>query len=878
MNSGPLPPSTGSAADPDQAAQPAEGFEVPGSALWSALAYSPGRGTSRLSATPEGQDRLESPERLYGPLQRFLPPLPLGAAQDFLQTQLPGAAWILDPFGVAPHLPVELARAGYRVLVTSHNPITRFLIDLCARPPTPEQLQATLADLGALPHRDERLEPHLKSLYRTECVQCKSSIMAEAYVWERGAEVPSSRIYRCPFCGDEGERPATEADVQLVQQTRLSPLHHARALERVAPLSDPDRAHVQEALTMYTPRALYVLVTLINRLDSLPPHRRRLLEALLLPVFDQSCALWPYPATRSRPRQLSHPPRYRENNIWLALEQAAENNSMWKLCQTETSAEPVTVPLTLWPELPPESGGICLFSGRLKDLLQQQAATAGQKALPRFQALITAVPRPNQAFWTLSALWAGWLWGSQAVTPFKSVLRRRRYDWAWHTAGLHAALNRSVSRLEPEARLWLLAAECEPPFLTALFLAAGTGHLPLSGIAIRHPQDAVQIAWRYSPGAEQPAVPVDREALSAAAARAAQRFLELRGEPVHYLILQAAALTSLSAQGALGALLKATAHTEADEAADSPRSLSEAWSQLQEIIQQAFSHLHGFYRFGGSRSSPESGLWWHAQLSPAAGSLTLTKQSAGEADQDRPADRVRPADKVRPANANHPTEELSLSDRLEMELVRNLIQQPGSTCTELEARINATFRGLFTPRLDLFYEVILSYGEEEPPDSGRWQLRAQESPAVRRSDLRTIADLLVRLGQRLGCQVILPTLKSALPQNPVLWKTSGGEPAAVFYPLASALLSRVVLFEPPELASAPAARRVIVVPGSRARLIEFKLRHDPRLRQAVEERWTLIKFRHVRRLAENPLLTLENLDENLNLDPLANTDPQISLW
>ncbi len=54
----------------------------------------------------------------------------------------------MDPFGVAPRLAAEAARAGYRVLVTANNPIARFLLDLTAAPPTESGLKAALADLA----------------------------------------------------------------------------------------------------------------------------------------------------------------------------------------------------------------------------------------------------------------------------------------------------------------------------------------------------------------------------------------------------------------------------------------------------------------------------------------------------------------------------------------------------------------------------------------------------------------------------------------------------------------------------------------------------------------------------------------------------------
>jgi hypothetical protein len=52
----------------------------------------------------------------------------------------------------------------------------------------------------------------------------------------------------------------------------------------VAPPDDPDREFVEEALSVYQPRAIYALATLINRLDApgVTLERRRALSALFL--------------------------------------------------------------------------------------------------------------------------------------------------------------------------------------------------------------------------------------------------------------------------------------------------------------------------------------------------------------------------------------------------------------------------------------------------------------------------------------------------------------------------------------------------------------------------------------------------------------------
>src|SRR5512144_2109999 len=87
-----------------------------------------------------------------GPLSRFLPPLEEGTISAWLLQHpprvaggSPSAGWLIDPFGFSPRLVVEAARSGYRVLVTVNNPITRFLLEMAAHPPSAAYFKAALA-------------------------------------------------------------------------------------------------------------------------------------------------------------------------------------------------------------------------------------------------------------------------------------------------------------------------------------------------------------------------------------------------------------------------------------------------------------------------------------------------------------------------------------------------------------------------------------------------------------------------------------------------------------------------------------------------------------------------------------------------------------
>jgi hypothetical protein len=592
------------------------------------------------------------------PLGRFLPPIPQGMTEAFLSSHaIPRGGWVLDPFGAEPRMAVEAARRGNRVLVAVNNPVTRFLLEMAAEPPSQAQFQAALAELASARKGEERIETHLQALYLTECPRCRRMIPAEAFLWEKGGEVPVKRIIQCE-CGEAGEFPATAEDrARASGMARTASMHRARALERVAALNDPDRVHAEEALDCYLPRAIYALITIINKLDglALTPETRRCLLALILFACDEANTLWSQPEDRPRPKQLTIPPRFREQNVWLALERGVK---AWASGQA-------AVPVVAWPKLPAETGGICLFTGPVRDLAEHL------KEIP-IQAAVSAMPRPNQAFWTLSALWAGWLWGREAVGAFKSVLHRRRYDWAWHAGALMAAFKHLAESLPPAVAVFGLVGEPEPGSLTAALVASESAGFDLRGMALRTAQDPVQLLWQRRPYLHAPTHPPDAQMIR----EALQEYLAERGEPVTYLHMHAAALASLAVEQALC--------LEKDEL-----------THITVAIQTALSNSL-FVHLGGTQNV-ETGLWglkdWGSEAIP-------------------------------------------LPDRVEMEAVKHLQEHPEATFQELEAVLCRELPGLLTPPLGLLREVLASYttanGERWSlrPEDGARQRRADLDEAA----------------------------------------------------------------------------------------------------------------------------------------------------
>lgn len=658
-----------------------------------------------------------------GPLSRFTPPLEEGVITHWLSLHTSAGSWLLDPFGFSPRLTLEAARAGYRVLVTVNNPITRFLLEMSANPPSEMDFNAALAELETAKKGDERLGVHLQSLYLTTCEKCGKAIQAQSFLWRKGEDAPYARIYECKECGDTGERNVTEKDIERAKLIAATDgLHRSRAFERVVTLNDEDRIYAEEAIEHYLPRPLYFLTTIINRLDNLnlSSERKRALSALILVACDAGNTLWGHPSERPRPKQLMIPNQFREHNLWMMLERGL---SLW----TETGSNVV---IEAWPNKIPESGGICVYEGRLKELAREV-----QKEIP-IAAVVSSVPRPNQAFWTLSALWAGWLWGREAVEPYKIALRRRRYDWAWNATALYAAFNHLFELLPLKTKFFGLLSEPEAPFLTSALTAAHAAGFDLKSLALRTENDPIQVVWERGETqkrtANKPNLEIVREAIFT--------HLKERGEPASYLHVHVAGLIAL---------------TEAHALKQTDQEFDELLRTTQTVIQEALTEDDRFIHHSNGENV-DTGLWG---LNLELHSSASTNDGAVQGE--------------------------SLSDRVEVAIVTFLQKHPDSIYLEIEDDLYPRFPGLLTPPKMMIYSVLGSYAERA---GAAWRLRAEDVASARRNELNTISAMLEVVGKRLQ-------YATRHAGKNILWEENS-QLGYTFYVLASAIVGHAILETP----------------------------------------------------------------------------------
>jgi hypothetical protein len=741
--------------------------------------------------------------------------LPLHA-EPFDATQDRPGTWVLDPFGFSPRLVLEAARTGYRVLVTVNNPVTRFLLEMSANPPSESDFKAALADLAVVKKGDERLQSHLQSLYSTTCSKCENEIQAESFLWRKGEDAPYARVYTCPHCEDAGERVATSDDIDRANRIKSTDgLHRSRAFERVASLNDEDRVYVEEAISHYLPRPLYFLTTVINRLDSLKLSevRKRALSAMVLVACDAGNTLWGHPSERPRPKQLNIPGQFREHNLWMMLERGL---STW----TETGSG---VAVEAWPKKIPEGGGVCIYEGRLKDLAHEV-----KKEIP-IAAVIGSVPRPNQAFWTLSALWAGWLWGSDAVEPFKVALRRRRYDWAWNATALNATFTHLFELLPHNTPFFGLLPEAEPSFLTSALTAASTAGFDLKSLALRTEHDPIQLMWVRSEQINRDVADPKIDDVQ----KAIYSHLLERGEPASYLHIHAVGLI---------ALIEAHALYKKDVEFD------EALRQTNSLIQKALSEDERFAHYS-SGESVDTGMWGLTTSRPARARAAGTSERSGAHSKDA-QDEIKD----------------SLSDRIEIAIVKFLQKNPDSIYLEIEDDLYPQFPGLLTPSKAMIYAILTSYATRE---NSAWRLRPEDVANSRRMELNTIIAMLDAVGTRLN-------YKTRKEEKNYLWESAAengtSQVIRSFYILASALVGRAINETP-----FPPEQTIIVIPGGRAGLIQYKAQRDPSLAARIKN-YRLLKYRLLLTLFVVPVLTGEKFNEQIVSDPIEKSKSQMMMF
>ncbi|MGV8050052.1 MAG: hypothetical protein AB2L21_06865 [Anaerolineaceae bacterium] len=644
-----------------------------------------------------------------------MPPYYPGMSTRRAQAVAPPGSWILDPFGNDPFAILELARAGYRVLVTSNNPISAFIMEVLASAPSTQEWGDALLALSDLrTSEDQRLEDFINSFYQIPCTNCHHMVELQSIIWNEDQSDPVAVLLDCPQCGLSGEQSFSLEMRSQLKSLPSYPMHRAMALELVAGPNDELRPLMEDVVKYYSPRALILLQILLNRINSpeLSPRQRTLLQALLLTTADQVNQLWAYPLGKNRPKQLLRPPTYQELNLWQALLHSQE---IWQ-AQTEPAA------LKHWPGLPSQQGGISLFRGRLREL----------DPLPDpkvFSLVHISLPRRNQAYWNLSGLWTGWLWGREAVNPLRHSLLRQRYDWTWHAKALEKVLTQLKRLVLPQTPALIQIGEVDIMFLMAGILSAQDSGLKLAGFALDGGETTLQIRWQVDLSPEKPAAASD---LSAKAREAAMDFLIQRGEPASHFLIMTHVLLSLHQQGLLQGQPQAQPNGTLNE--------------LQDELESIFRDSATFARFYPG-ASLDTGLYW-----------------------------------LRHPPANY----VPIADQVESTVIELIHSQAKIDHGLAVQAVHERCPGLMTPENEVIEACLNAYADQAEDESICWYVRKREAVAPRAKDLLEIQGLIKSIAQKLDYQV-------SATQDGTYWIDENSNLVYSFFPITTALISPLLL-------------------------------------------------------------------------------------
>ena len=213
---------------------------------------------------------------------------------------------------------------------------------------------------------------------------------------------------------------------------------------------------------------------------------------------------------------------------------------------------------------------------------------------------------------------------------------------------------------------------------------------------------------------------------------------------------------------------------------------------------------------------------------------------------------------------------IPLSAQVEMSLVNFLVKHPGSLSEqEIYQHIYQSFPALYTPSDSLIRILLESYGEKLSQNPNSWKLKESDHPSKRSSDLKDIESILSKLGNALGFSVeVNGSSKNIIHLK---WGTEITSHYN-FYISVSGLVEKII-----DTYKDPQPNAWIVLPGSRAGLIYYKIQNNPVLDKTIKEHFDLVKFRHIRRLKEQGGLTHTNIQERLALDPFTSDSPQLQL-
>ncbi|MBI9048500.1 MAG: hypothetical protein JEZ00_03715 [Anaerolineaceae bacterium] len=611
-------------------------------------------------------------------LERFLPPYHANGVNQWLKTTCQSGDMLFDAFGSHPLFALQTAAQGYTVFVSSHNPILNAALQTYAAAPSMADFNKALADFSTLKRGDEFLE-HLISLYQTQCPECKEITPASAYIWQKNAALPEKKVLSCTKCNASGEYDIDAFDIQILEKIGSAKLHHSRALSSVVDLHHPQYHEIEQMLEIFPLRSLYTIINMANRIKGNIKNEQsqRLLTALLINFCDFGNTLWDPENSHFRPKQINLPSTYKEYNPWLFI---MEWISAWRQFDNP-------IPLTTWPDIPDQStGGICLVPYRLKE------SAVLIKDIP-IKAVIGLIPRPANAFWSLCAMWSGWLFGKSAVKNMAFAFTRKRYDWKWHANALAVSFEWINHAIADDIPRILDVPELSPGFISALYAAGNAAHWNHQSVVLNANQQHLYSQWT---GPSQPISTLQNKKTNPY--ENVQKTIRQINEPVQYLSLHSSVCV--------------------DEINTNPKpepvQKEDCYQRIQQSVEYSIIKNPALLRINDKSKEKQSGYWWI---------------KAGWDFDHR----------------------LTFSEALEKQTHEYFIQHGSLYEQTFFQETAAHFPALFSPSNELLHDCLHAYGS--PETNGYWKINEMDLPDNRQSSIQEIKQDLANLGKSFDFEI-----------------------------------------------------------------------------------------------------------------------------
>jgi len=186
------------------------------------------------------------------------------------------------------------------------------------------------------------------------------------------------------------------------------------------------------------------------------------------------------------------------------------------------------------------------------------------------------------------------------------------------------------------------------------------------------------------------------------------------------------------------------------------------------------------------------------------------------------------------------SDQIPLADLVEDAVVDLLRAQADWHTIDLLREVYRHFPDHLTPDRAMLATIIHSYAEESSFD--QIHLRTEDHAEARASEVQEVRQLLMEIGQRLRFEV-------SVTARGLAWLKS-----YTFVIQTTAQIEELLRAE----------TGVLVIPGGRATLLQYKLARDARLR---ETQWQVLKFSSVRQVAQQSDLTLQTFQLAFGLEP-----------